>query len=95
MKYRLARHFFLICLMLLILLILSWFRIGNPVLHWLGTHVFLCYMLQRLPMILLHHFGVSRSSIPLFVLGSAVGTVLLVFPCEKLLKWLDRQVLHG
>lgn len=29
------------------------------------------------------------------VLGSAVGTVLLVFPCEKLLKWLDRQVLHG
>lgn len=84
-----------ICLMLLILLILSWFRIGNPVLHWLGTHVFQCYMLQRLPMILLHHFGVSQSNISLFVLGSAVGTVLLVIPCEKLLKWLDRQVLHG
>ena len=84
-----------ICLMLLILLILSWIRIGNPVLHWLGTHVFQCYMLQRLPMILLHHFGVSQSSISLFVIGSAVGTVLLVIPCEKLLKWLDRQVLYS
>lgn len=84
-----------ILFMLLILVVLMRLQIGNPVLHWLGTHVFLCYMLQRLPMIVLDHFGVSLSSIPLFVLGSAVGTVFLVVIVDKLLKGLDRQVLHS
>ncbi len=82
-----------ILFMLLILVVLMRLQIGNPVLHWLGTHVFLCYMLQRLPMIVLDHFGVSLSSIPLFVLGSAVGTVFLVVIVDKLLKGLDRRIL--
>lgn len=79
-----------ILFMLLILAALARFQVGNPVLLWLGTHVFLCYMLQRLPMILLDHFGVSNTCIPLFVLGSAAGTFVLVLLVDELLRRLDR-----
>ena len=81
-----------ILFMLLILVVLIRLQIGNPVLHWLGTHVFLCYMLQRLPMIVLDHFGFSWSSIPLFVLGSAVGTVLVTLIFNLFLKKIDRYL---
>ena len=36
-------------------------RIYNPVLEWLGTHVFSIYMLQRIPMIVLDHLGCIES----------------------------------
>ena len=81
-----------IIFMLLILVFLSRVQIGNTVLKWLGTNVFLCYTLQRLPMIILNHFDVSKTSIPLFVIGSALGTVLLVFLFDKLLNALDRLI---
>ncbi len=84
-----------VCFILLILVLLSWFEFGNPVFHWLGAHVFLCYFLQRLPMIVLDHIGVSKSSIPLFVLGSAVGTVILVLLFDVLLKRIDRHILQA
>ena len=39
------------------LLITMKIRIYNPVLEWLGKHVFSIYILQRIPMILLNYFG--------------------------------------
>ena len=78
-----------ICFMTLILVLLSRFQIGNSVLAWLGKNVFLCYLLQRLPMILLHHIGVSTTCIPLFVVGSVVGTVLLVLLFGPVLRSVD------
>ena len=84
-----------VCFMLLILIFLSRFQFGNFVLDWLGKHVFLCYMLQRLPMILLEHFDVSRTCIPLFVIGSAAGTVLLVLLIDPVIKCIDRFVVRA
>lgn len=81
-----------ILFMLLILAALARFQVGNPVLRWLGKHVFLCYMLQRLPMIVLDHFGVSKTSIPIFVIGSAIGTAVLVLLVDKLLRAIDLRV---
>lgn len=78
--------------MLLINLLLERVEVGNRVLQWFGTHVFEFYMLQRLPMILLDHFGVSKTSVPLFICASAAGTVLLVLLFSKLMERLDRLV---
>lgn len=78
--------------MLSINLFLERFQIGNRLLHWLGSHVFECYLLQRLPMLLLSHFSVHQIDVTLFVLSSAVGTVLLVLPTSYLLRKLDRHI---
>ncbi len=77
--------------MFLIIAFLARIQVGNVVLKWLGSNVFLCYLLQRLPMIVLNHFGVSKSSIPLFVVGSAIGTVLLVLLLKEVMIRLERQ----
>ena len=83
-----------ICFMMLILAFLSRFQVGNCVLRWLGSHVFLCYLLQRLPMIVLHHFDVSKTCVPLFVIGSAAGTVLIVLLFSKVMSGLDHSILR-
>lgn len=78
-----------LCFIPMILAFLSRFQLGNAALSWLGSHVFLCYLLQRLPMIVLNHFDISRMSVPLFVCGSAVGTVLLVLFFNRIIKIID------
>ena len=78
-----------VCFMLLILVLLSRFHIGNIALEWLGKHVFLCYLLQRLTMILLMRFGINSTCIPLFIVGSALGTVLLVIAFDRVFKKFD------
>ena len=80
-----------IVFMLMLNCFLSRLRLGNRLLHWLGTHVFECYLLQRLPMIVLSHFGFAKRSPALFVLACAAATVLLVIPISEGLRLLDRR----
>ena len=78
-----------VLLMLLINLLLERIQIGNRLLYWLGTHVFECYLLQRIPMILFSHFGVQTFSATLFVCASAAVAVALVPLCSRLLQRFD------
>lgn len=52
-------------------------QIKNPILSWFGSHVFSMYMLQRIPMILLTHFGLNESHKYAFVAISFAATVFL------------------
>ena len=81
-----------VLLMLLINVFLMRVRIGNSALAWLGKHVFLCYILQRLPMIIFETMGLPQYSIGLFVLASAAATLLLVLIYDRLLAALDRRL---
>ena len=81
-----------ILLMLLINVFLMRVRIGNSALAWLGKHVFLCYILQRLPMIIFETMGLPRYSIGLFVLASAAATLLLVLIFDRLFAAFDRRL---
>lgn len=68
------------CFMMAFLLTgLMKFKIGNPVLLWLGKNLFGVYILQRLPMRLFEHFSIS--------LNPYLYTVL-VAACALLLAWL-------
>lgn len=51
--------------------------VGNPVLEWFGNHVFSVYMLQRIPMILLSHWGLGYSHRYFFLAVSIVSTIFL------------------
>lgn len=69
----------------------SFWSIGNTVLVWLGKHCFPIYILQRLPMILLAHFGLNER-IWLFAIISILVTLVLAagfsFVCDKLVPLL-------
>jgi hypothetical protein len=67
-------------------------QLGNRMLRWLGSHVFECYLLQRLPMLVLSYFGLGARSRALFVLACAAGTVLLVIPVSLGLRLVDRRL---
>lgn len=88
-------NFRALCFMLLILAFLSRFQFGNAGLRWLGSHVFLCYLLQRLPMIVLNHFDISKTCVPLFVCGSAAGTVFLVLLFDRVMQKVDEVLFPG
>lgn len=80
-----------ILVMLLINLILLRVRIGNPILEWLGNHVFEIYLLQRLPMILFAKFGLARH-IAVFIIACFAATVFLSFLCEKVMRQVDKKL---
>lgn len=72
-----------IILMILILALTVRVRIQNALLIWLGNYVFELYLLQRLPMIALTNCGLAASNPILWLLCSAVITVLLAVGCKK------------
>lgn len=51
-------------------------RLGNPVLDWFGKHIFSFFILQRIPMILLKHYGFNKNGY-LFIIVSFFATILL------------------
>ncbi len=81
-----------ILLMLLINIFLMRIRLGNVVLAWLGKHVFLCYMLQRLPMIVFSQLGLPQYSIGLFIPACAVCTLFLVLIYDRFIAAFDRRL---
>ena len=67
-------------------------RLGNRVLYWFGTHVFECYLIQRLPMIVFTKMGVQQISVAMFIFACAAATVILAAFCKRVLNAMDRKV---
>lgn len=78
--------------MMLVVLVTMKIQIRNPVLLWFGSHVFSIYMLQRLPMIFLKHFGFSQSHKYAFILICFVVTVVLSQLFEYAVGKTDRLI---
>ncbi len=66
-------------------------RLSNGFLAFLGSHVFGIYILQRLPMIVLTHFGLNSKPYVLLML-SFVITVPMTFAFDALMKILDKKL---
>lgn len=77
--------------MVLILLFSSFVSTNNQILQWLGIHSFSIYILQRLPMILLKHIGVS--DVILFTAAAFFMTLLLGWIFNLCVKKLDTIIL--
>lgn len=81
-----------IALSLSILVLSERVWIGNSVLNWLGTHVFECYMVHRLPMMIFSWLRIPQFSRLCFILLCAVSTVILAEAASRLLRKADRLV---
>ena len=76
-------------LILLVLVVLSMkIKIGNRLLQFFGAHVFSIYILQRIPMLLLSHFGYQEGHPYRFVVACLAATLVLAvlfdFATDKL-----------
>lgn len=67
----------------LVLLITMKVRIYNELLDWFGTHIFSIYILQRIPMTLLMHFGCIESHRYLSLIIVFTVTIPLALAFEK------------
>ncbi len=76
---------------LLIILASMKVRIDNPILTWLGLNAFAIYILQRLPMIVLSHFGLERFPLYFTILIFAI-TLLTAGGFTKLTGMIDRKL---
>ena len=67
--------------MMLVLLFTMKVSIGNPVLEWLGQHVFSIYILQRIPMVILNRLGCvdSHKYISLIIVIAATVPMAIIF----------------
>lgn len=84
-----------ISLGLFVLVLSERVRIGNPVLNWLGTHVFECYMTHRLPMIIFSHLRIQQFSRICFIMLCAVSTVALAELASRFLRKTDRLMFRS
>ena len=67
----------------LVLLATMKIKIGNPVLEWFGKHIFSVYILQRIPMIILDHFGFVDDHRYMCLILVLIITALLVVVFEQ------------
>ncbi len=66
-------------------------KLDNKALNWLGNHAFSIYILQRLPMILLSHFGINEQKY-IFVPVVLVATFGLAAAFNKLTGFVDKKL---
>lgn len=75
----------------IIILVMMKVKIGNPILSALGKHVFSIYILQRIPMLLIRHFGITESSFN-FVILSFPATVFIALIFDKAIAFIDKKL---
>lgn len=68
------------------------FRICNPILRWLGEHIFEIYILQRIPQIVFTHLGLNENQY-IFALLCVPVTLVGAWLFKKLMKQVDRLLL--
>ncbi len=90
-KHILCYEAAILLLSVLVVLITMKIDINNPILQFLGKYLFEIYILMRLPMLVLLHFGITNTY--LFVIISFVLTVLMALVFKKLLKFVDNGIL--
>lgn len=66
------------------------FDFGNPVLIWLGNHLFEIYILQRIPMIILSELSVKEPMI--FTLLTLILTLVMAEVFQKGIEWFDNSL---
>lgn len=69
------------------------FAIGNRALMWLGKNCFSIYILQRLPMNLMAHYGINIAHPYLFAAAAVLTTLVLAWGFTNLTNILDRHAL--
>ena len=76
-------------------LLLTWVtmkvKFDNKILAWLGKHSFEIYIIQRIPMIILKHFGLNKNN-TLFAFLVIVTVLLSAWLFALLLKRVDKLV---
>lgn len=73
---------------ILVVIVSMRISINNPVLQWFGKHVFGVYILQRIPMIVLHHYGISEDPV-FFTAITIIVTVIIAALFDRFTDWLD------
>lgn len=86
----LAGNLAAVAFMLLLLCVSLKVKLGNPVIDWLGDHIFEVYLLQRLPMILFTKLGLANVSLVLWYAACIAVTVLLAYLFRRLFTLSDR-----
>ena len=78
---------------LFLLAVTSRLEIGNKCLAWLGKHSFSIYILQRIPMLILDHFGISTWNRWVFIVACALATGLLSWVFDEwIMKPINRKL---
>lgn len=80
--------------MLIVLLITMKVRIYNNVLEWIGSHVFSIYVLQRIPMSLLDHYGYIGNHKYMSLIVAITSTIPLALIFEKATNNLIQSIEH-
>lgn len=75
----------------IIVLVMMKVKIGNAALSALGRHVFSIYILQRIPMLLIRHFGITDNSFN-FILLSFPATVFIALIFDKATAAIDKKL---
>lgn len=86
----LCYEIWMISLAITVVLVTMKWQIANPVLQFFGKHLFEIYILMRIPMMVLLHFGITNTYV--FVLVSFVATVVLAVLFKKFLNAVDRKL---
>ncbi|MBR2869292.1 MAG: acyltransferase [Clostridia bacterium] len=79
---------------LLLVFISMRMSVNNGVLRWLGTRVFGVYILQRIPMTILYHFGFNNNPVVFAAISFAV-TLLIAEGFERCMALLDKKLDAG
>lgn len=68
---------------MVLMLITMKVSLNNPVFSWFGNHVFSIYILQRIPMSILHYWGVSEKHKYVFLILSILSTMVIALIFEQ------------
>ncbi len=77
---------------LLVIVLSLKISINNKPLAWLGKHTFEIYVLMRIPMKLLHIWGLKEFNLYLYFFASLAATLVLCFIFSKLLSAVDKLI---
>lgn len=84
-----------LCFTAAIVLLTMKISVHNKILYWLGTYTFELYILQRIPMMILHSFGGMQERPYIFLILSIAGTIILAFIFKKIYGCIDRLILNA
>ena len=89
---RLLTYEMFVCSALIMLAIaMMKINIKSSVLDWFGEHIFSFFILQRIPMLLLRHFGLAYNNY-LFIIFSFFGTIVLCMFFDEAMDRLDKII---
>lgn len=73
-----------VCFTITLILFSMKISFNNTILSWFGTHIFSVYILQRIPMMILHYFGVTQNHKYFFIVLSIIATICLAHIFDNL-----------